>query len=56
MSMISIIVPCFNEEESLPLFYREAGSVLESLDTDYELLFVNDGSSDGTLSIMQGLA
>ena len=56
MSMISIIVPCYNEEESLPLFYREAGSVLNSLDTDYELLFINDGSKDGTLSILKDLA
>ena len=54
--MISIIVPCYNEEESLPLFYREAGSVLNSLDTDYELLFINDGSKDGTLSILKDLA
>ena len=56
MSMISIIVPCFNEEESLPLFYRETVSVLNSLKTDYELLFVNDGSSDRTLSILKEFA
>lgn len=56
MSMISIIVPCFNEEESLPLFYRETVSVLNSLKTDYELLFVNDGSSDRTLSILREFA
>ena len=54
--MISIIVPCFNEEESLPLFYRETVSVLNSLKTDYELLFVNDGSSDRTLSILREFA
>lgn len=54
--MISIIVPCFNEEESLPLFYRETVSVLNSLKTDYELLFVNDGSSDRTLSILKEFA
>ncbi len=56
MSMISIIVPCCNEEESLPLFYSEAVSVLGSLGNDFELLFVNDGSTDGTLSIMKDLA
>ena len=54
--MISIIVPCCNEEESLPLFYSEAVSVLGSLGNDFELLFVNDGSTDGTLSIMKDLA
>ncbi len=56
MSMISIIVPCCNEEESLPLFYSEAVSVLGSLGNDFELLFVNDGSTDGTLSIIKDLA
>ena len=50
--MISIIVPCYNEEEALPHFYPEVTSVLSQLDTDYEILFVNDGSSDGTLSLL----
>ena len=49
MTMISIITPCFNEEEALPIFHREAASVLDALDVDYELLFVNDGSHDKTL-------
>ena len=44
--MISLIIPCFNEEESLPLFYPEATSVLRQMNCDYELIFVNDGSRD----------
>ena len=44
--MISLIIPCFNEEESLPLFYPEATSVLQKMNCDYELIFVNDGSRD----------
>lgn len=57
MDLISIIVPCYNEEESLPLFYREVSCVLESMPkTDYELLFINDGSSDNTLSIIKELS
>ena len=56
MSMISIIVPCYNEEESLPLFYNEASSVLKKLDADYEFLLVNDGSNDKTLAVMKELA
>ena len=52
---ISIIVPCYNEQESLPLFYKEAGKVLESMKCQYELLFVNDGSKDDTLNILKDI-
>ena len=51
--MISLIIPCFNEEESLPLFYPEATSVLRQMNCDYELIFVNDGSRDRTLEIFK---
>ena len=54
--MISIIVPCYNEEEALPIFYQECSSVLSSINEAYELLFVNDGSKDGTLSILKELS
>lgn len=53
---LSIIVPCYNEEESLPLFYNEAISVLKKLDCDYEILLINDGSTDNTLSVMKKLS
>ena len=47
MNKISVIVPCYNEEESLPLFYNETSKVLMSIEgIDYEILFVDDGSSD----------
>ncbi len=51
--MISIIVPCYNEEEALPHFYPEATRVLAQTGEDYEILFINDGSSDKTLSLLQ---
>ena len=54
--MISIIVPCYNEEESLPVFYEEVTRVLTGMGRPYELLFVNDGSTDGTLEVMKKLA
>lgn len=54
--MISLIIPCFNEEESLPLFYPEATSVLRQMNCDYELIFVNDGSRDRTLEILRELS
>lgn len=55
--LISVIVPCYNEEESLPLFYIETGKVLRQMtEVDYELIFVDDGSSDNTRTIMKNLA
>lgn len=53
---LSIIVPCYNEQEVLPLFYEETSAVLRAMDCDYELLFVNDGSRDKTLDILKELA
>lgn len=53
--MLSIVVPVFNEEESLSFFYEELIVSLKSLDIDYEILFVDDGSTDGSLSFLQGI-
>ena len=53
---LSLIVPCFNEQEALPLFYDEVTSVLNTMQCAYEILFVNDGSRDETLSILKGFA
>ena len=54
--LVSIIVPCFNEEEALPFFHAEASKVLKELDENYELILVNDGSSDKTLEVMKDIA
>ncbi len=54
--MISLIVPCYNEEEALPIFYAEIKKVLGSMKTEYELIFVNDGSKDATLDVLKELA
>ena len=56
MKKITLIVPCFNEQEALPLFYKEATAVAGKLSYDYELLFVNDGSKDETLEILKSFA
>ncbi len=56
MKKISLIIPCYNEEASIPLFYAEAVKVLNGMDVEYELIFVNDGSRDGTLRILKELA
>lgn len=54
---VTLIVPCYNEEASLPIFYDAVCDVARQL-PDYELtlLLVNDGSKDGTLSLMRELA
>lgn len=54
--MLSLIIPCYNEQEALPLFYKEVTRVLEEMKEDYELVFVNDGSKDNTLNILKELA
>ena len=51
--MISIIIPCYNEQDALPLFYAEIKKVLDGIPEKYELLFINDGSKDDTLSILK---
>lgn len=57
MSKISIVVPCFNEEESIPLFYEETSKVLKSLPVESsEFVFVDDGSADKTLEILRSLS
>lgn len=56
MKKISIVVPCYNEEESLPIFYDEVEKVVRKMDVDVEYVFVNDGSKDNTLKIIRFLA
>lgn len=53
---LSIVVPCFNEEEALPAFFDTVMGVLGQMDVQYELLFIDDGSSDGTMKIIRDLA
>ena len=54
--MITLIVPCYNEEAALPVFYKETTAVLQSMRTEYEILFVNDGAEDRTLEIIKSFA
>ena len=52
----TIIVPCYNEEEAIPLFYEAVNEALKDFEPDYEFLFVNDGSKDKTLEVIKELA
>ncbi len=61
MSLISIVVPCYNEEAVLPMFYTEIQRIMEQMRTEhphltFELLFIDDGSKDRTLSILRDMS
>ena len=57
--LISLVVPSYNEEEAMPLFYQEASRVAAEMKTshgaDFEFIFVDDGSKDGTLRVAREL-
>lgn len=53
---LALIIPCYNEQESLPIFYKETMKVIAEMQCEYELIFVNDGSTDKTLEVMRRLA
>ena len=52
----SIVVPAYNEEKSLRLFYDAVTPLMDSLQESYEMIFIDDGSADSTLEILRGLA
>lgn len=56
MNTLDIIVPSFNEEKIISDFFKEVSNELESVDIDWRIIFVNDGSKDNTLSIIKELA
>ncbi|MFO0839041.1 MAG: glycosyltransferase family 2 protein [Phycisphaerae bacterium] len=53
---ISVVIPAFNEQECLPLLHARLTGVLSASRTDYELVFVDDGSRDATLPVLRRLA
>jgi len=56
MKLISIIVPSYNEEGAIPLVYAELKKVLDKTDYDYEIIFIDDGSTDNSPKILEDLA
>ena len=61
MKLISVVVPCYNEQEVLPMFYDEIIKVSDAMkkehgDVEFEFFFINDGSKDKTLDIFRELA
>lgn len=56
MNKISVIVPCYNEESSLLLFHQATCAVLNEINSNYEILYINDGSQDQTLALIKKLS
>ena len=56
MEVISIIIPCYNEEDSILLIYNELKKVSNNMKYDFEFIFVNDGSIDNSLSVLKKLS
>ena len=52
---ISVVVPCYNEQEVLPEFHRRLTAAMEALGLGWEVVYVNDGSRDTTMAVMTGL-
>ncbi len=52
IGLISILAPCYNEEQTIPAFVQAITAVLESVAAEYEIIFVDDGSRDNTLNIL----
>lgn len=57
MELLSIVVPCYNEEAAVPIFYRETLKAVEVLKNELEIefCFIDDGSKDGTLKSIKKL-
>ena len=55
MPKYSLIIPIYNEEESIPELYRRVSDVMDSLDDSVELILINDGSRDCSLNLMREL-
>jgi len=53
---ISIVVPCFNEEEIITIFYKEIIDMLNTFNKNYEIIFIDDGSKDNTLNIIREIS
>ncbi|MBB4037707.1 glycosyltransferase involved in cell wall biosynthesis [Dysgonomonas hofstadii] len=56
MDKISLIVPCYNEEQALPFLYKEIVKLTTEMpEQEFEFIFINDGSKDRTLELVKGL-
>lgn len=56
MKLISIVVPVFNEQENIQVFYQEVTKIMETIDHPFELIFVDDGSTDRTVLTLERIS
>ncbi len=56
MALLSVIVPCYNECEALPIFYQKLKETLSGMECGHEIIFVDDGSTDGTAELLRRFA
>jgi dolichol-phosphate mannosyltransferase len=54
--MISIVIPIYNEEQTLPELHRRISDAMKRVREPYEIIFVNDGSHDGSYDVLRGFA
>jgi len=52
----SVVIPLYNEEESIAVLHQKVQKVMEDIDKDYEIIYVDDGSKDKTLFLLKALA
>ena len=52
---VSIVVPVYNEQENIPILHGQLAASLASIDGGFEIIFVDDGSSDGTVNVLRKL-
>lgn len=52
---LSLVVPCYNEQDNVELFYDAVKNAFENKNFDYEIIFVNDGSQDDTMKRLKGI-
>ena len=53
--MFSVVVPIYNEEENITAFHGALSTTLDTLEKDWEIVYVNDGSRDGSLALLLGI-
>lgn len=53
--MISVVIPVYNEKESLPLLYQKLREALGRMNTEYEIIFIDDGSTDGSVAELSNI-
>jgi glycosyltransferase involved in cell wall biosynthesis len=54
-TLLSVVIPAFNEESGLAEFHRRLSNVMEKLGLQWEAIYINDGSRDGTLAVLRKL-